>query len=259
MSNVGSTLMLMGFKSTYHQYSGDAVHTLVLTLTEPYSVMLNILKAFASSKSLFINIKDVDKRITLVTSDYANTNYLPALSVYGRMNEGPSEYPGSGLRAASGFRFNSSIYRIGNVIKTTILVDITGLKSTSDEGDTIGNDTDANSWLYYVGSGLESGSFYGGSGTVTCLETPAGGDADIDLYEATSSAVAGEASIGANTLILERGGSWAAGDVKVITAGNSSRYVYMSAGSADGSGAGTYSAGVFLIELYGFANAGVIY
>ena len=251
------TLILIGFKSTYHQYSGDAVHTLALTVTESYSVMLNILKAFTNSKSLFINIADVDKRITNVASDYSISSSLPALSELNQANVGPNEYPGSGLRAASGFRFNSSISRIGNIVKTTILVDITDLKSTSDNGDTIGNDTDANCWLYHRGNGSVNtgGSYYGGSGTVTCLETPAGGDADIDLYEATLKSIAGETHIGSNTLILERGGSWAVGDVKVIAVGSNNNFIYMSAGSADGSGAGTYSAGVFLIELYGFANS----
>tara|TARA_R110002020_G_scaffold467198_1_gene690594 strand:+ start:322 stop:1182 length:861 start_codon:yes stop_codon:yes gene_type:complete len=251
------TTIIIGFKSTYHQYSGDAVHGLALTVTESYSVMLNILKAFTNSKSLFINIADVDKRITNVYSDFSRSSSLPALSYLTQANVGPSEYPGLGLRAASGFRFNSSISRIGNVVKTTMLVDITDLKSTSDNGDTIGNDTDGSSWLYHTGNGSVNtgGGFYGGSGTVTCLETPAGGDADIDLYEASDSTIAGETHIGSNTLILERGGSWAVGDVKVIAAGSTNKFIFMSAGSADGSGAGTYSAGVFLIELYGFANS----
>jgi hypothetical protein len=249
------TIILMTFKSTFHHFPGDSQDTTYFTVTkDSHEVVLNFLKVFSSSKSLIINIKEVDDRI----SSYfpaTNGSKLPVLALNTGFTHGPGEYPGSGLRAASGFKFNSSKSYHGNIVKTAILMDITDLSSTADDGDVIGNGTDANCWMYQVGTGTnhQRGGFLDVAGTVTCLQAPAGGDTDIDFYEDTSSTRAGGYDISGADKILNKGGAWAAGDVIPITAPPSNSYVYMASGG--GSSAGTYTAGIFLIEFYGICNA----
>ena len=252
---VTDTIIYMTFKSTFHHFPGDSQDTIFFTVTkDSHEVVLNFLKVFSSSKSLIINIKEVDSRI----SSYSNANWgskLPVLAFNAAYTHGPGEYPGSGLRAASGFKFNSSKSYHGNIVKTAILMDITDLSSTTNNAEVIGNGTDASCWMYQVGVGTnhQRGGFLDVAGTVTCLQAPAGGDTDIDFYEDTVSSRAGGYDISGADKILEKGGAWAAGDVIPITAPPTNSYVYMASG---GSGsAGTYTAGIFLIELYGMCNS----
>jgi len=87
---------------------------------------------------------------------------------------------------------------------------------------------------------------------IICLETPATGDDDIDFYSATVGSGAYNSSVEdlVETLLYERGDPWAAGDVKYASALPSANgYIYLTAGNGDTAGA--YSAGKFLIRLYG--------
>lgn len=213
------TIILMTFKSTFHHFPGDSQDTIFYSNKRFSWSSFKFLKVFSSSKSLIINIKEVDDRI----SDYypaTNGSKLPVLALNTGFTHGPGEYPGSGLRAASGFKFNSSKSYHGNIVKTAILMDITDLSSTADDGDVIGNGTDANCWVYQVGTATnhQRGGFLDVAGTVTCLQAPAGGDTDIDFYEDTLSTRAGGYDISGQDKILNKGGAWAAGDVIPITA-----------------------------------------
>ena len=252
---VTDTTIVMTFKSTFHHFPGDSQDSILFTVTkDSHEVVLNFLKVFSSSKSLIINIKEVDDRISSYIPA-TNSSKLPVLALNAGFTHGPGEYPGSGLRAASGFKFNSSKSYHGLFFHAEILMDITDLSSTADDGDVIGNGTDAKCWVYQVGTATnhQRGSFLDVAGTVTCLQAPAGGDTDIDFYEDTLSTRAGGYDISGADKILNKGGAWAAGDVIPITAPPSNSYVYMASGG--GSSAGTYTAGIFLIELYGMCNS----
>src|SRR3990167_6634403 len=89
---------------------------------------------------------------------------------------------------------------------------------------------------------------------VTCLETPAGGDPDIDFYSATESTGTENELVTdlTETLLLARGASWAIDDRKsVVTAlPAADQYLYLAVGSAGGA-PGTYTAGKFRVRFVG--------
>ena len=130
--------------------------------------------------------------------------------------------PGAGIAAS---RINSFTEIIGTTTKTSIHIDLTGLASINVDKDVIG------------------------------LEAPATGSTDIDLYNANESThiynnplVSGSST---EFLIVDGGGAWTNGMVKggtTITFG-ATEYLYLVNGAA--SGAGTYTAGKYLIELWG--------
>ena len=157
--------------------------------------------------------------------------------------------PGAGISGGTGTVFKSSVIRIGDIIKTSILIDLTGLSSSTTDLDLIGQGTDP----AYLGqiTAAKNGTIL--TGRMTCLEVPAGGIADIDLYSATEATGVFDGAVGdlAETAIITSGGNWTLAAVKAfgaIPAANS--YLYLTGGA--GGTAAAYTAGKFLIELEGY-------
>ena len=91
-------------------------------------------------------------------------------------------------------------------------------------------------------------------GRITCLEVPAGGATDIDFYSATEATGAQDALVTAltETALVTSGGAWSSGTTKGMTAvPAANEYLYITNGA--GAAGGTFTAGKFLIELYGYA------
>ena len=89
------------------------------------------------------------------------------------------------------------------------------------------------------------------AGSITCVELPAGGDLDIDLFSATEATGTEDGAVGSltSTALHANGGNWALSSVKALTAWPAAdQYLYLTVG---GTTAGNYSAGRLLIELYG--------
>lgn len=157
---------------------------------------------------------------------------------------------GVGITAGVGTVFKSGIEKIGDLFITRILLDLTGLASSTTDLDVIG----------VAGGGCHLGQITAAqNGTVygirmTCLEAPAGGVTDIDLYSADESTLAFDSAISAATgevALITAGGAWTA----ATTRGNSdvpvaNQYLYLTGGA--GGTAATYTAGKFLIELFGY-------
>jgi len=157
--------------------------------------------------------------------------------------------PGAGISGGTGTVFKTSVQRVGDIIKTSILIYLTGLGSSTTDLDIIGTGTDP----AYLGqiTAAKNGTIL--TGRMTCLEVPAGGIADIDLYSATEATGVFDGAIGdlAETALITAGGNWTLGAVKVfgaIPAAN--KYLYLTGGA--GGTAATYTAGKFLIELEGY-------
>lgn len=159
------------------------------------------------------------------------------------------------MSAAAGFSgtgtvYKASVVRQGNLIRTSIFIDLTGAKSSTTDGDVIGNTGAA-----HIGqiTAAVNGTIVGGS--MTCLELPATGADDIDLFMATVATGAFDAAVSGLTgqaALVTAGGAWANGTVKGLTAVPSANaYLYLCGG--EGGTAGTYTAGKFLIELWGTA------
>jgi len=148
--------------------------------------------------------------------------------------------------SASAEAVQTSVLRTGNIIKTTIAIDITGLKSVATAGDIIG-DTGV-SYLAQITTAI-NGVIY--KGEINCGEVPLTGDDDIDLYSATEATGAYDGAIGdlTETALMTAGAALAIGTANPLTALAADEYLYLTAGAGDT--AGTYTAGRLIIELWG--------
>jgi hypothetical protein len=143
-------------------------------------------------------------------------------------------------------RFKSDVDTNVNLVKTTIMLDLTGLQSTA-AGDIIGKNGSGVAYLGQVTT-ANSGVVFGV--TMECFETPAGGDPDIDLYSATEATGVEDSPISdlTETLIIN------AGDAAVGTrvAGGTiaaDQYLYLVAGSTTDA---AYTAGRLVITILGY-------
>lgn len=158
---------------------------------------------------------------------------------------------GSGVSAAE--RYLNSITRFGDLIVTTILVDLTGLVGSATDVDIIGNTGGAANAHFGQITAAKNGTIVGGK--VTCLELPAGGADDIDFYASNVGTGAQDvaithADLGTETALVTSGAAWASGTTKGMTSlPPADSYLYIVNGEASANG--TFTAGKFLIELYG--------
>ncbi len=143
-------------------------------------------------------------------------------------------------------RFKSDTTTNVNLVKTTIMIDLTGLASSGAD-DIIGKAGDGVAYIGRVTT-ANTGVVFGV--TMECFETPAGGDPDIDLYSATEATGVEDSAIGdlTETQIINSGdlaaGSRVAGGGIVAD-----QYLYLVAGSATDA---DYTAGRLLITIHGY-------
>lgn len=145
--------------------------------------------------------------------------------------------------------YTSSVKRIGpSLIKTEIFIDITGAKSVDTDKDIIGN-----TGVCHFGqiTTAINGAILGGQ--VTCLEVPVGGTPDIDFYMASvgTGAYDADGSGLANAAsLITKGGNWTLTTIPTTMTApvTANYYLYLLSGAA---AAGTYTAGKFLVELWG--------
>ena len=144
-------------------------------------------------------------------------------------------------------RLKSDVSTNVNVVKTTIMIDLTGLKDGGTAGDIIGKD---GSGVAYIGqvTTANQGTVFGV--TMTCVETSAGGSTDIDLYSATEGTGVNDTAIGdlTETQIINAG---AASAGTMVAGGDivADQYLYL---VSQGTGDAAYTAGRFLIEITGY-------
>ena len=147
--------------------------------------------------------------------------------------------------------YDVTVFRTGNIIKTTMFIDLQGAKSATGNLDIIGN-TGATNTIGRVTTAINGVIF---AGQVSCAEVPTTGDDDIDLYAATAADGAYDAAVtgvaGAAAL-MTAGGAHAIGTVKPFTAlPAADAYLYLVTGDIT---AGTYAAGKLIIEMWGLAS-----
>lgn len=168
----------------------------------------------------------------------------------GGIGELDANAPGAGALGTGGF-LKRSVVREGSLIITRIVVDLTGLGSSTTDLDIIGQGASA----AHLGqlTAAANGTIIGGA--MRCLEAPAGGVTDIDLYKATVGTGVFDAAVTGLTgqaAVITSGAAWTLGrDVGTaadgIAAGD---YLYLACGAAGVPG--TYTAGRFLITLFGY-------
>jgi len=173
----------------------------------------------------------------------------PAL-VYATLANGMTGVPvtqGGAGTLGTGTVLKQAIAKMGDLTVTTMLVDLTGLNSGGTAGDIIGLNGSGAAFITRLSPA---------NGTVTairmtCLETPAGGDTDIDLYSATEGTGVEDTAITALTEVqLINSGALASGNVVAAAAmpAANTDYLYL---VGQGTANATYTAGKLLIELYG--------
>jgi hypothetical protein len=160
---------------------------------------------------------------------------------------------GAGVDTAESYI--TGVFKNGNIVTTRILVDISTLIGSATDLDIIGESAAASCHFGQITAAL-NGTMIGGS--VQCLEVPAGGSADIDFYSSnvstgTQDVIITDAALGTETALVTSGGAWTSGLAKGMTSlPTANDYLYIVNGAASG---GTFTAGKFLITLYGFSAA----
>lgn len=160
-----------------------------------------------------------------------------------------TEYPaldiGAGITSGTGTICKANAGLVSGIYKMTVLIDLTGLNSGGTAGDIIGANGTA---LPCFIARLPTMTVLGGR--MTCLEAPAGGDDDIDLYSAVEGTGVEDGAIASLTETqVINGGTQAVGTVTYFAADpGANHYLYL---VGQGTANDTYTAGRFLIEVFG--------
>ena len=142
------------------------------------------------------------------------------------------------------YRFNAPN---GDII-TEIQIDLTGLDSSGVANDVIGLNTGG---AAYIGRNVvaTNGVIY--KVEMSCLEVPLTGDADVILVQGSAADEAFDDTVADTATVCDGTGDWVLGETITYTSGlTANYYLYLTQGGADDA---TYTAGQFLIRLYGHA------
>jgi len=164
---------------------------------------------------------------------------------------------GAGADGSDG-GITTNIQKINGEIITTILVDIQDLLCSGTVKDVIGEDGAAAAYIGRIVT-AKNGIVY--KIEMACIEKPAGSNTsfDIDLVSSAHSRAEDQTYDGgggsAELSLIAAGGNWQIGmrkqsAVDLNWANLPSDYLYLANGSGANSG-GTYTAGKFIIKLYG--------
>ncbi len=155
---------------------------------------------------------------------------------------------GAGITGGVGAVHRSTVFKQDGIIKTQIYVDLTGLASSTTDLDIIGVGT-GDAYIGQITAALNGAIF---AGRVCCIEVPATGADDIDLYAATVGTGAFDDGIAAlvETALLTKGGAWTRVPSPLTALPIDDAFLYLTGGEAGT--AATYTAGQFLIELEGY-------
>ena len=153
----------------------------------------------------------------------------------------------SGLNAAVALEIHYGI--VQDIVETVIKVDLQGLYS-ANSGKSIGNNGGSNVWFMLIDNDKHGTVF---RATMACIETPTGGIADINLTLADNQTDHNVAPTG-NPAILLSGGTHSIGRYVETASGaaigdTNDKYLYLTTHS--GTNTSIYSAGKFIIRLYG--------
>ncbi len=179
----------------------------------------------------------------------------PVVSTEGFTGSAVAQTAGSGITDGAGAVVSVDITKTGKVIQTSIFLDMTGLQSSTTDLDIIGTGSGA-AYLLQVDNAT-MGQLY--AVTMTCLEAPVTGITAIDLYSATEATGVFDAGVAATlveVIVITAGAAWTVNKTQVATPLTDipadTKYLYLTCGA--GSTVGTYTAGQFLIEMWGYES-----
>ena len=150
----------------------------------------------------------------------------------------------------------SFVAKINEEFITTILIDIEDLYSTSMVTGVIGENSGTNSYITRLSTDV-NGVIY--KAEMACIETPAGTNAETDIVLATASVAADtgdRTTMSGYQALLDPSAAWYIG-MSVVTATKvnlgdlNDKYLFLHGGASAARG-GQYTAGKFVIKLYGY-------
>jgi hypothetical protein len=155
---------------------------------------------------------------------------------------------GTGITTGTGTIYRSSVQRVGGIITTRILIDLTGLRSTGG-ADIIG--VNGTALVCHIGqiTAAQNGTIL--TGSMECFEAPAGGDPDINIHSATEGTGVEDAAISTldETLLVNAGDATLGSKVFFAAVPAADEFLYLTTGAATDA---DYSAGKLFIELMGY-------
>lgn len=136
----------------------------------------------------------------------------------------------------------------GGVIITQFTIDLTGLASVATANDVIGL---AAGGVAYIGRNVVATNGVIFKTEFSCIETPAGGDNDVNVVVNSSGTLEYDGAGG--TTYISNSGDLLAGQTiqNLVPALTANHYFYLTAGTGDT--AATYTAGMYVLRLYGHA------
>ena len=156
---------------------------------------------------------------------------------------------GTGITTGSGTIYRSSVQRVGGIITTNILIDLTGLRSTGG-ADIIG--VNGTALVCHIGqlTAAQNGTIL--TGSMECFEAPAGGDPDINIHSATEGTGVEDGAISglAETLLVNAGDATLGSKVYFTAVPAADEFLYLTTGAATDA---DYTAGKLFIQLMGYA------
>tara|TARA_R110000824_G_scaffold235221_1_gene423948 strand:+ start:550 stop:1110 length:561 start_codon:yes stop_codon:yes gene_type:complete len=160
---------------------------------------------------------------------------------------------GGGFPAAC---LQTSVVKVGNVIETTVLVDLAeGAGSGGTADDIIGTDNTADAGGAYIADLSDAVNGVMFAVKFSCIEVPTGGDPDINLVFSATGSDAHDAGVTSGTILLNNGdltlgesATTAAGTAVIAGGTNALNYVYLTSGDATDA---AYTAGKLVITFYG--------
>jgi hypothetical protein len=215
-----------------------------VTITNPYSLYVNggtvYFGGTVSAADPIVQQTDIGT----APNEIPLNQYLGALAY--ENSEWVAPQVGSGITGGTGTICKTSFATQGGIKVMQILIDLTGLNSGGTAGDIIGVNGTSNPC--YIAQIPSTYTVLGGR--MTCLETPAGGDTDIDLYSATEGTGTEDTDI---TTLTEtqiiNAGTQSIGTVTYFAADPAANTYFYLVGQ--GTSNATYTAGRFLIEVFG--------
>ena len=155
---------------------------------------------------------------------------------------------GTGITTGTGTIYRTAVQRVGGIITTRILIDLTGLRSTGS-GDIIG--VNGTALVCHIGqiTAAQNGTIL--TGSMECFEAPAGGDPDINIHSATEGTGVEDGAIGdlTETLLVNAGDATTGSKVYFTGVPAADEFLYLTTGAATDA---DYSAGKLFIELMGY-------
>jgi len=228
----------------------------VVLKTDGGNLTLTVTGGYNSDGDTSITFNDAGDYVKFFSIEYGGSYYWRIAHQEGTNADmvGQDIMSPSTVIAATIEQYDSSVRRVGNLLKTEILIDLTGAASTTTDKDIIGA---AGACHFGQITTAVNGTIIAGS--MACLEVPATGADDIDLYMASIGTGAYDADGSGLTnaaSLITKGGAWtlqSPGLGTLMTAKvTADYYLYLLNGEAGT--VGTYSAGKFLIELWGIPS-----